>query len=363
MQPTHAAQLQTAETESASHEGASLSPPGFSLTAGPVAQRQVDGESCNADTPTEFPYVALVQEEGAGLFREPVGSSGDDSARHMPNMERNQRVEVLEHHDDSWARVRRSADGATGYMEICALQALPTNLAESEHRPGIGYDGVSVADDLTHGDATDGDINDLGMLFRLTNMSSDGMLWADMRVMCGTLFSSGDLYTNIMAMIAHFQGSSGDTYRNDILNRAVRRHASTNRFLAHIEQVFQQEMTAHGGDALDVIQEKLNLIGNPRFSTSADTWRGGLTIAVNDVWAYDVQLQDYNQTGNSYEVDINLRLYDHFGLDKPDIEKKYKWLAGFRAWYVLQHNRGYRPFQVEMDVPHTFRGTINTEGE
>jgi hypothetical protein len=54
---------------------------------------------------------------------------------------------------------------------------------------------------------------------------------------------------------------------------------------------------------------------------------------------------------------LHFCIYDHFGLDQPDVEKTYVNLAGFRAWYVLQHydyfNGSFVPFVtlMEFDVP------------
>ena len=41
-------------------------------------------------------------------------------------------------------------------------------------------------------------------------------------------------------------------------------------------------------------------------------------------------------------------LWDHFGLDKPDLERFYSYGAGFRAWFILQHRYGYRPFLTKI---------------
>lgn len=58
----------------------------------------------------------------------------------------------------------------------------------------------------------------------------------------------------------------------------------------------------------------------------------------------------------------HLRLYDHFGLDQPDVEKIYVELAGFRAWFVLQHydsfNGKYKPFINIFDDYVYFEGVL-----
>ena len=53
---------------------------------------------------------------------------------------------------------------------------------------------------------------------------------------------------------------------------------------------------------------------------------------------------------------LHFIIYDHFGLDKPDIEKFSSGIV-FRSWFMLQHwkkfNGKYRPFVtiMEFDIP------------
>lgn len=60
---------------------------------------------------------------------------------------------------------------------------------------------------------------------------------------------------------------------------------------------------------------------------------------------------------------MRVRLYDHFGLDQPDVEKKFGYLAGFRAWFVLQHYNEYegkyKPFTSVMEIDVPFEGEFN----
>jgi hypothetical protein len=69
-------------------------------------------------------------------------------------------------------------------------------------------------------------------------------------------------------------------------------------------------------------------------------------------------LKNYNRTDNNYEATYEITLWDHFGLDLNDI-RKFNFWAGFRAWFILQHLRGYKPFITKVQFEKTFTGNIN----
>jgi len=56
-------------------------------------------------------------------------------------------------------------------------------------------------------------------------------------------------------------------------------------------------------------------------------------------------------------------LYDHFGLDEPDVDnsKSYDYLAGFRAWFMLQHLKrfAYKPFLTVIELEYDFSGKLH----
>jgi hypothetical protein len=56
-------------------------------------------------------------------------------------------------------------------------------------------------------------------------------------------------------------------------------------------------------------------------------------------------------------------LWNHFGLDVKDIEiyKLAGYLDGFRAWFLLQHFRGYKPFITKITFEKDFDGDLNNE--
>ena len=61
--------------------------------------------------------------------------------------------------------------------------------------------------------------------------------------------------------------------------------------------------------------------------------------------------------GHSFKAKLSITVYDHFGLDRNDVVK-FGLLAGFRAWYLLQQVRGYRPFVTKLELDERVEGTF-----
>lgn len=136
-----------------------------------------------------------------------------------------------------------------------------------------------------------------------------------------------------------------------------------------MENLITKRLREHKGDITKISYEQYNngdntprMIdakwGHPRFNTFKDTFLGGLTICMNDTWAYEVLIVDKSVINNKWSITYKIKLYDHFGLDLPDVEKKYKYGAGFRAWFVLQHVRNYKPFITKVEFDKKFELTL-----
>jgi hypothetical protein len=244
-------------------------------------------------------------------------------------------------------------------------------------------DGFDVKKDAKYANAASGgaysaiynekQILDTGYLMQLSNAASnDDALFLDFRVMVETM-ARGDLNDNIKAMINKFQKNEGGVYENAKLTAAAQANPSTQRFCTGIEDEMAERIKKAGGELITMEDKKVyagseagyktsHPYGHPAFPYSRDyNLIKGLTIAVNDVWSYKVTLLSFKQTGDNYKARYEVQLWDHFGLDLPDMEKFYSWGAGFRAWFLLQHLRGYKPFLTKMAFTKEFSGNI-TEG-
>lgn len=74
-----------------------------------------------------------------------------------------------------------------------------------------------------------------------------------------------------------------------------------------------------------------------------------MTIAVDGISAYLIYIDDYKLiSANTYDAVLRIEIYDNFGLNPADIQCGFGVIAGFRAWFILQHVRGYKPFLTKM---------------
>lgn len=364
---------QTVSQESVAEQegGMSMMPPQTELIASSGGANPggggetVGGELANGGmmggVPGFTPFAGLINRAGVPFLRGPrqARTSADNIE---PGFEVSERVEVLEQHPGNWYKVSRTARNQTqvGFVDAARVSRMPGHIGGSTRRPGMNNEGTGIANDLTHGDMTADQINALHPLMHVTTRVPEFTLWADLRLMAHGLFASGDLSTNIGLMIDKFQRNEGGVYTNDILTNAVYNHPSQQRFVRDAQGAFWDKLVSVSGDANRLPNNQLEQLARPIFNSSADTWRGGLTIAINDVWAYDVDLVDYDREGDNYSANVKLTLHDHFGLDEPDVTKVYGWGAGFRAWFVLQHLYGYRPFQVQIPITYNFSGNLRT---
>jgi hypothetical protein len=99
---------------------------------------------------------------------------------------------------------------------------------------------------------------------------------------------------------------------------------------------------------------KRNDIPSPGWGGNYLDKAGGLGIAVNDTWGYEVKINKFilDKTNKHYVADLEIEIFDHYGLDSKDVDptieikKKFAEDPGFRAWFYLQHSPRYqyRPF-------------------
>lgn len=247
-------------------------------------------------------------------------------------------------------------------------------------KPVPGYRGVIYhtkrqmddynADDLQSGDMSMGAIMKLGDMY---NFAFDPLAFAyPASVHFGILraavqmVSIGEYGSIIGKLISHFESSSGTTYRDPLLDKAMRTHVTTKAFTDKIQLLVSERLTAGGGkltaDDKVLIQAGLNSsVSLPKFDTLAD-WVNGLGIAVHDVYAVRVELTELEYKGREFRGKLTYKVQDHFGLDDLDVNggKKFEYLAPFRSWFLLQrYNRyAYKPFITEMNFTADIKGSF-----
>ena len=273
---------------------------------------------------------------------------------------------------------RKDSDG-DGKLDNEDLRPLYSDLSNmvifQSDRPE-GYDKYgNVANDMKTNDYTEDEIKDISWMFRLQLLESyfPSILFSEFEDMSTSLFAMGDMEDVILDMINHFRDGTGKEYSNKTLTKEASEHETTKAYVEFVKKALVNELKKNGGNLAALKFDKSTKDSNefynfiqrnasyPTFSTWSDRV-GGLTITVNDTWGNTVSVKDFSLERNHFKGVMRVRLYDHFGLDQPDVEKVYVNLAGFRSWFVLQHyddyNGKYKPFVtiMEMDIP--FEGEL-----
>lgn len=231
---------------------------------------------------------------------------------------------------------------------------LPKYFAKSAKEPGYDVDGA-VAEDMTFLTTTNEKLIDYNKLFWVQANSSDEALFADMYILARGVSLKGG-WDNCKALIDHFRSSSGTPFSSDYLNNALANHPTLKEFLNGNRGVIfylKEQLKKYNGNINNIeFQDKKIQSSRVKFAAGADKLNG-LTFSVNDTHSYKIYIEDYDlKSNNTFDAKLRIEIYDHFGLDFPDIEK-FVLGAGFRAWYVLQHVRGYKPFITKMTCIHT----------
>ncbi|MBI0579478.1 DUF3289 family protein [Neobacillus cucumis] len=273
---------------------------------------------------------------------------------------------------------RKDSDG-DGKPDKEDLKPLYSDLSNTvifqSDRPEGHDENGNVANDMKTNDYTEDEIKDISWMFRLQLLESyfPSILFDEFEDMSTSLFAMGDMEDVIVDMINHFKDGTGKEYRNKTLTKEASEHETTKAYVEFVKKALVNELKKNGGNLaalkFDQSTKDTNAFYNfiqrnasyPTFSTWSDRV-GGLTITVNDTWGNTVSVKDFSVERNHFKGVMRVRLYDHFGLDQPDVEKVYKNLAGFRSWFVLQHfdeyDGKYKPFVsvMEMDIP--FEGEL-----
>lgn len=218
---------------------------------------------------------------------------------------------------------------------------------------------------------------------------TDAELFADFEQMAKNVFSSFNsaMRGNIQRMIKKFRENKGGIYEDAVLTDYVRKHPSTLRYCNELEKYIKNKLQLYKGDisGLEDISIDFNIYHDPvkakekrkeskqkDFSLTPVYGAGfsnkeelkntftGITIATNDIWATEVIVKKYTLNNKSYEMIYQVTLWDHFGLDAPDLaaNKTAAYGSGFRAWFILQHLRGYKPFITKITFERNLKGNL-----
>lgn len=256
----------------------------------------------------------------------------------------------------------------------------PKAIASSTRRPLYDPNNpTALRDDLVFGDRTNEEINQEGErywinMYEVDASATDARLFQRFHEMSRDLFTSWGMTPVLREMIDFFESNDGGSLGRELSPDGQGYAIYTN------ERLNQEAENSEEGIAfLDLIQnqiiDQINNEINPNDIYLAElgdderirwndfwthTFRGGLTVAINDTQAFDVTLDELNVNEEGiYTGRFTAIIFDHFGLDDTDVTPGLFPIAGFRAWYRLQRERGYRPFVTQINLTREFSGTLN----
>ena len=249
-----------------------------------------------------------------------------------------------------------------------------TKIYQTENTFRYKGDGT-LAEDLEYNDISVSDLKAMDWINWSDFVATDAESFRDSwEYMCTSLFSTEPLQTVVLDMIDHFMSGTGTDYSNETLTEKVIAHSSTQTYIESVKNCINQLINLYNGDIMQLYYivsnrnnnplvqlMKNNKIYQPVYNTTNDKITG-LTICLDGLWGNQIEVKSFSKSGNSYSGVLSFTLYDHFGLDAPDVEK-YGYLAGFRAWYILQHNKDfngtYKPFVTKINFDIPFSGSIS----
>lgn len=215
-----------------------------------------------------------------------------------------------------------------------------------------------------------------GLDVRVFDNLSDSTLFWDFEKTACFYFAKGKLEDNLKKMIAKFKRNEGGIHEDKDLTDGIVKSDVTKRYCMDVEKYLNSKIKEYITD-LNKLEDKTIYFGSTdklkqdRSIKSKNFTRPvynenkteGLTIALNDIWSTEITLKELKSSNdNTYIGKYEVILWDHFGLDKPDMEKIFNIIPSvgetFVTWFILQHLRGYKPFLTKIKFEKEFKGSL-----
>lgn len=223
--------------------------------------------------------------------------------------------------------------------------------------------------DMTCGDFSKKQLLKFHPYFEYQAQSSVNDNKKDFSSLLNTL-SNGNLYAVAQKIIEHFMNGTGNDFKNKTLTKAFKDHDNTEEFIKRSLERLKKQLKKNNYELSTLSYKKGNEYDRfiqdgvyPKFTKFDDNFNG-MGILIHDIWSCNILVKNYKVTKKKYSGTIQYTFYDHFGLDQYDMEKKFVVaLAGFRAWFTLQHykkyNKKYKPFVTVFKFDVKFEGNIH----
>jgi hypothetical protein len=169
------------------------------------------------------------------------------------------------------------------------------------------------------------------------------------------LYSQGGMEDVAVEMVHRFRENRRGEFENERLNQELSEDYRTKQVL--------KEFTTTFGTKIKQSKGKLDFGLIPiDASPNYDDKFSGKGITVHGTQGMDIFLDkyEYNPRTGNFAVELSYTIYDDFGLSRSDVLNLSKLAPkdGVRAWWELQHRKGYRPFTTKITGRIALEGHI-----
>ena len=202
-------------------------------------------------------------------------------------------------------------------------------------------------EDMTYGNTCDAS----DILSNMPNFT-DAQLFDEMNslfhsctALDGSMKSVGD------DMIQKFKDKTGGTFTDPTLSQKAFESSAFKNFVITFGGLLNQALANANWNINNVSEIDIPQIIRPVFNGFYNKFHG-LQILVNDTEQTEIELNGFiiDPVTHKWTASITVKIKDHFGLDKNDALTYQNKHAGFAAWWILQHCRGYKPFETNLVI-------------
>ncbi len=151
------------------------------------------------------------------------------------------------------------------------------------------------------------------------------------------------------SLLSHFINGNGADFESPILTSEVRKNKSTVDYVNYSISTITKYIKKYKGDVYELLKDDLI---DEEFQRDATLPKyenpfTGLMIAIHVTHGNTLTITDAKIENNVLKCKIKFDIFDHYGLNDDDLRCskagiKFISLAGFRAWYYLQHSVKYK---------------------
>jgi RHS repeat-associated protein len=174
-------------------------------------------------------------------------------------------------------------------------------------------------------------------------------------------------------LIEKFKSNTGGVHEDLILNNHIKTRSEYKNILEFIGDKIEEQMKASSGNTAKL---NIRLNSGPYFNPEKtdiifDRTDIALATLIHGTQGTDINLYkaEVDKVKRNYKLTIQVDIWDDFGVDRCDVkgaidklksrkvgyQMRYK---GFIAWWILQHQRGYKPFINKMSFKYEVSGSF-----